>query len=119
VSEFGYEKLGVWQKGMDLVTEIYLLTSKFPADEKFGITSQLRRAAISIPANLAEGYGRGSQAHLANFAKISLGSVYEVRTELEIAIRTGIASKEQVDKAASLATELSRMLDSFVRSVVS
>jgi len=119
VGDFGYEKLGVWQKGMDLVSEIYLLTRQFPPDERFGITAQLRRAAVSVPANIAEGFGRGSQPQLANFARISLGSVYELRTELEIAIRTEIATREQVETAVNLSTELSRMLDGFIRTVAS
>ena len=119
MSEFGFEKLGVWQKGMDLVTEPYLLTRGFPLEERFGLTTQLRRAAVSVPANIAEGFGRGSQAQLANFARISLGSVYELRTEIEIAVRIGIATKQEVEKAASLSIELSRMLDSFIRSVAS
>jgi len=119
VGDFGYEKLGVWRKGMDLVSEIYHLTSKFPPDERFGLTAQLRRAAISIPSNIAEGYGRDSKPHLANFARVSLGSVYELRTELEIAIRTGIATREEMVTAVDLSVELSRMLDGFIRSIVS
>ena len=118
MSEFGYEKLGVWQKGMDLVVEIYRLTSQFPSDERFGLSSQLRRAAVSVPSNIAEGFGRSTQAHLANSARVSLGSLYEIRTELEIAIRTGIATETEVEKAARLAVELSRMLDGFIRSVI-
>jgi len=117
MNEFGYEKLSVWQKGMELVTEIYLLTNAFPAEERFGLGKQLRRAAVSVPANIAEGFGRGTLPQLANFSRISLGSLYEVRTELEIAIRTRIATKEQVEKAVSLSTELSRMLDGFIRTV--
>ncbi len=117
MNEFGYEKLGVWQKGMDLVSEIYQVTSRFPPEERFGLTAQLRRAAVSIPANIAEGFGRGSKPHLANFAKMSLGSVYELRTELEIAIRTGIAKREELVTAVNLSVELSRMLDGFIRSL--
>jgi four helix bundle protein len=117
VEDFGYEKLGVWQKGMELVSEIYEITRNFPNEERFGLTSQLRRSSVSIPANIAEGFGRRSKAHLANFAKISLGSTYEVRTELEVAIRTGIATREQVEVAIKLSVELSRMLDGFIRSI--
>ncbi len=119
MGEFGYEKLGVWQKGMDLVTEIYRVTENFPSDERFGLTTQLRRSATSIPSNIAEGFGRGTKPQLANFARISLGSVYELRTELEIAIRTGIAAREELDTAVDLSVELSRMLDGFIRSIAS
>jgi len=116
LDRFGYEKLGVWQKGMDLVSEIYKVTTNFPPDERFGLTTQLRRSAVSIPSNIAEGFGRGSNPQLANFERISLGSLYELRTELEIASRTGIAKREELVTAVNLSVELSRMLDGFIRS---
>jgi four helix bundle protein len=113
LAEFGYEKLDVWKLGMDLVTEVYRVTREFPTEERFGLTSQLRRASVSIPANLAEGYGRASKPAFANFARIAQGSLYELRTELEVAVRVGAASRE----ALTLAGRLSRMLDGFIRSL--
>ncbi|MGV3617149.1 MAG: four helix bundle protein [Fimbriimonas sp.] len=104
---------------MDLVAEVYRVTKCFPAEERFGLTSQLRRASVSIPANIAEGYGRASKPAFANFARIVQGSLYELRTELEVAIRVGVASREALADSITLAGRLSRMLDGFVRSLES
>lgn len=117
LAEFGFEKLAVWKVGMDLVESIYKVTRNFPRDEQFGLTSQVRRAATSIPSNIAEGYGRGSKASLANFMRIARGSLFEVRTQLEIARRIGIISPEELNPIADKAVELSRMLDGFIRSI--
>jgi len=117
MAEFGYERLTVWQKGMDLVESVYLVTRDFPREEVFGLTSQLRRAAVSIPANIAEGYGRKSKVSFAHFARISQGSLYELRTELQIAKRTGIAPVAQIDPLLTNSVELSRILDGFIRSL--
>ena len=117
VKKFGYERLAIWQRGMELVEEVYAATKDFPQDERFGLTAQLRRSAVSIPANIAEGYGRGTKPLLAQFVRISIGSTYELRTELEIAVRTRIATREQLNRAIALSVELSRMLDGFMRSI--
>ncbi|RYG21796.1 four helix bundle protein [bacterium] len=108
---------GVWQHGMELVREVYVVTRHFPREEQFGLTSQLRRAAVSIPANLAEGYGRGSKPAFAQFARISQGSLFEVRTLLEIAVTTQTAQEDQIAPLLERAVTLSRMLDGFVRSL--
>ncbi len=73
-----YKDLVVWQKGIELVNEIYVVTRIFPKEEMFGLTNQLRRAAISIPANIAEGWGRSSTKNYVQFIKISLGSLFEL-----------------------------------------
>lgn len=117
MAEFGYEKLEVWRYGMDLVRDIYRVTRKFPREEQFGLTSQLRRAAVSVPANIAEGYGRGTKPHFAQFACISRGSLYETRTLLEIALATEIASENDINPLLERAVILSRMLDGFIRSL--
>lgn len=80
-----YKDLIVWQKSMSLVNEIYLTTKSFPEEEKFSLVSQMRRSAISIPSNIAEGYGRGSKSEYARFVKIARGSMYELDTQMEIA----------------------------------
>lgn len=82
-----HKDLHAWQQSMDLVEMIYKLTSNFPDAEKFGLTSQLRRAAVSIPSNIAEGSGRNSQKELLHFLYIALGSLSEVETQIEIARR--------------------------------
>jgi four helix bundle protein len=80
-----YRDLQVWQKAMQLVTEIYGNTRSFPAEELYGLTSQIRRCAVSIPAKLAEGYGRNSTQDYVRFLRIASGSLYELQTLLEIA----------------------------------
>ena len=82
-----YKKLIVWQKAMNLVTDIYEVTNKFPPHEKFSLTSQIRRAAISIPSNIAEGSGRNTKKDFTQFVHIALGSVAELETQIEIAQR--------------------------------
>lgn len=80
-----FRDLLVWQKSMSLVTSIYQLTRDFPHAEMFGLTSQLRRASISIPSNIAEGYGRNTSKDYLRYLQIALGSLYEMQTQLEIA----------------------------------
>ncbi|UKM63633.1 four helix bundle protein [Flavobacteriaceae bacterium GSB9] len=82
-----HKELDVWKYGMDLVELIYKVTSAFPDDERFGLTSQMRRAAISIPSNIAEGCGRKSDKELIQFLSIALGSVAELETQYLIAVR--------------------------------
>ncbi len=84
-----YKDLTVWQKSMDLLVEIYRLTKLFPRDEQFASTSQVRRAAISIPSNIAEGHGRLTKAEFRHFLCVARGSFAEAETQLQIAIRLG------------------------------
>ena len=85
-----HKDLDVWKRSMDLVTEIYRLTHKWPANEQYGLTSQVRRAAISIPSNVAEGAARGTAKDFSRFLDIAQGSLAEVETQLEIAKRIGL-----------------------------
>jgi four helix bundle protein len=85
----GHRDLVAWQKAMELVVEIYRVTKGFPKDELYGLTSQLRRAAVSIPSNLAEGYGRNSWKDFQRFIGLALGSLLEVETQLEISNKLG------------------------------
>lgn len=85
-----YKDLLVWQRGMDLVTQVYLLTARFPKEENFGLKSQVQRAAISIPSNIAEGQARGgSSAEFGRFIRIALGSLAELDTQFELALGLG------------------------------
>lgn len=80
-----FRDLLIWKKSMLLVSKIYTCTKSFPKEELFGLTSQIRKCSISIPSNIAEGYGRGSNAELVRFLSIAIGSLFELQTQIEIA----------------------------------
>ena len=84
-----YRDFEVWQKSMDFVENVYKVLGKFPKEERYGICDQIRRAAVSIPSNIAEGFGRDSNTDFAHFLSIARGSLFEVATQLEIASRLG------------------------------
>ncbi len=107
-----YKELIVWQKSILLVKEIFLLTNKFPKSELYGIISQMRRAAIAIPSNIAEGYGRKSSKEYAQFYSISYGSALELETQLIIAKDLNFADDKGFEKANQLLDEVLRMLNS-------
>src|SRR5688500_3399085 len=86
----GYEDLLVWKVGIELAEEIYRLTATFPKNEQYGLAGQLQRSAVSIPSNIAEGWGRGEGASNLNHAKIARGSLYELKTQLHLASKIGI-----------------------------
>jgi four helix bundle protein len=97
-----HKKLEAWKKSMDLVELIYAATSEFPVDEKFGLVSQMRRAAVSVPSNIAEGAGRRTDAEFINFLTIAIGSLSELDTQLELSGRLGYLDNEQVDQLVQL-----------------
>lgn len=105
-----YQDLLVWQKAMDLVVECYRLTQKFPATELYGLTSQIRRAAMSVPANIAEGFGRWHSKDFVRFLLNANGSLKEVETHLLIAERLSLLQRPEMQKAMGLSEELGRML---------
>ena len=109
-----YRKLIVWQKAKELVKAVYVLTRKFPTDERYALTDQIRRAVVSIPSNIAEGYGRASNADYAHFLAIARGSLYETLTQLEIAEDLGYIS-EMPEGLDSLAAEVGRMLGAMLK----
>lgn len=89
-----YKDLEIWQEGIELVSTVYKLTSDFPKAELYGLTNQLRRAAVSVPANIAEGYARNHQAELRQFFYVALGSLAELETLVLIASRLGYMSQD-------------------------
>ena len=105
-----YKELTVWQKSIRLVKEIYLLTEAFPKTEIFGITSQMRRAAISIPSNTAEGYGRRSHKEYWQFYAIAYGSSLELETQLTIAKELKFVTEKEFIKTQYLISEVIKML---------
>ena len=110
----GYRDLMVWQRSMDLAENVYLLTHNFPGEERFGLTSQTRRAAVSVPANIAEGYGRGTRPSYANFVRIAQGSLKELETHLILAQRIGFCTDRDTEGLLGEADEIGRMLRSLL-----
>jgi len=113
----GYKDLLVWQKGMLLVKGIYRLTLSFPSDEKFGLTSQMRRAAVSIPSNIAEGQARRSTGEFIQFVSHAEGSVAELDTQLLIAVDLSYCSSSEAQTLFDLLLELRKMLNSLRRKL--
>jgi four helix bundle protein len=105
-----YRDLLVWQRSIQLSVAVYRLTSEFPREELYGLISQLRRAAVSVASNIAEGYGRGSRGEYTNFLGIARGSALEVQTQLVIAEKLGFAAGEKLSNTALLAEETGKML---------
>lgn len=112
-----YRDLIVWQKAMELTVCIYSLTQSFPKQEIYGLTSQMRRAAISVASNIAEGRGRLNPAEFRQFLAMAQGSIYELETQLLIANTLGFARAEAIKQAESIANEVSKMLGSFIQKL--
>ena len=105
-----YRELICWQKAIELVKSIYKITKNFQQSEQFGLTSQLRRAAVSVPSNIAEGFGRGSNKDFRRFLDISRGSLFELQTQIYIA-------KELFEKVYEQSREVERILVGFMKSL--
>jgi four helix bundle protein len=112
-----YRDLIVWQKAMDLVEIVYKLTRVFPREEQYALTGQIRKAAISIPSNIAEGQGRRTTAEFLRFLSIANGSLREVETQVLIAERLGYASEEAAREAVDATTEVARLLTGLVHAL--
>ncbi len=111
-----YKNLEAWKKAMELVKGVYLLTKKYPREELFSLTSQTKRAAVSIPANIAEGIGRNYKKDTIQFLHIERGSLYELETLLNIAFMTGIVLQNEFDAFAPKIDELLRILNGLIRA---
>ena len=109
-----FKDLIVWQKGIELVNEIYKVTKHFPKDELYGLTSQARRAAISVPANIAEGWGRGTTKNYIQFLEISRGSLYELNTLIIISVNQEYLSSEKCSEIESNINEIGRILNALI-----
>jgi four helix bundle protein len=116
-SDKGYKKLRVWEKANELVVKVYQETVNFPKEEGYGITSQLRRAAVSVPTNIVEGMGRQSSAEIRRFSGIALGSLAEVEYLLELCFSLGYFSSNQFEKLESIRDEVGGMLWNFYKSL--
>ena len=115
----GYRDLVIWQKSMDLTERIYRESRSFPSDEKFGITSQLRKSTSSIPANIAEGFGRNSPRSFSYFLRIAMGSLHESETHICIAERLGYLDSTVAESLMTDTNELAKILFTFTKSVTS
>jgi len=116
---FGFEKLEVWQKAIEFADAVYTQTRGFPADERFGLTNQMRRAAVSISSNIAEGSARASRKDFARFVEIATGSLFEVVSQSHIGRNQGFLSEEQFSALYLAAEEQGRMLSGLRRSLLS
>ncbi len=112
-----YEDLEVWQKGVEVVEAIYRLTVDYPDSERFGLVSQLRRAAVSIPSNIAEGWGRGRGRDFRRFLIMSRGSVYEVKTQLLISMRLGYLDADTHASSRSQLDQVGKMLNGLIKTL--
>jgi four helix bundle protein len=112
-----YKDLEVWQAGIDLVTHVYGITRKFPKEETFGLISQMQRATISIPSNIAEGHARASSKEFLQFISISLGSLAELETQLHISERLGYLKPEETGNLLGKTDCLGRMLHGLQRAL--
>ena len=112
-----YRDLRVWQQGMDLAEEVYLATAGFPKQEMYGLTSQLRRSAVSIPSNIAEGKGRNTDRDFLNFLFHARGSLMEVETQIMLSARLRFLSQQQADALLNATTKVARSLAGLINSL--
>lgn len=112
-----YKELIVWQKSIDLVEAVYKITENFPKNESFGLTSQMRRAAISVASNIAEGRNRGTRKDFVQFLRMALGSASELETQIIICKRIPPLSKYDYQLLENLLTEIIKMLNSMIKKL--
>ncbi len=114
-----YRDLVVWQRSMDLAESCYRITATFPREEIYGLTSQIRRAAVSVPSNIAEGNGRENTGAYIQFLRVAQGSLKELETQLLLAGRIGIAAEDRSRPLLNECEEIGKMLRSLIRSLQS
>lgn len=114
----GFEKLDVWQRAIEFADLVYTCTLGFPVDERFGLTNQMRRAAVSISSNIVEGSSRNSRKDFARFIEIAAGSLYEVISQSYIGRNQGFLTQDEFDMIYAAADEQSRMLSGLRRSLL-
>lgn len=112
-----YKELDVWSKAIEIADIVYDLTTNFPKDEQYGLALQMRRSAVSVPSNIAEGFSRGHTAEYIQFSRIALGSLAELETQFTIACRRDYINSESVDKLAEYMNHEARMLMNLIKSL--
>jgi four helix bundle protein len=110
VGASGYRRLRAWQRAMEMVEQIYTISTSFPRDERFGLTAQIRRAAVSVPSNIAEGNARSSPRDEVRFHTMALGSIAEVETQLELAVRLRFIEPQSAVRAFDLLDQTGRLI---------
>lgn len=114
-----FKNLKVWEKSVDLAVKVYHVTNEFPNEEKFGITSQMRRSSVSIPSNIAEGTARNTSKAVLNSLDISLGESFELETQAIIAHRVGLLDQKSFDELGVDLSEVQRMIHGFMQTLES
>ena len=112
-----FRQLRIWQKGMEIVREVYVLTPLLPEIEKYGLKSQIQRAAVSIPSNIAEGCSRDTERDFKWFLYIAIGSAFELETQLTISQQLGLIPKAKVEPILLLLSEEQKMINSFISTI--
>nr|WP_321407735.1 four helix bundle protein [uncultured Carboxylicivirga sp.] len=112
-----YREIKAWQKSMDFVTKIYHYTEIFPESEKFGLTNQIRRAAVSVPSNIAEGFGRNSLPDFIRFLNIARGSLFELQTQIEISRNLNFLQQEIFEELENNAVEIEKIINALIKSL--
>ena len=112
-----YKELKIWQRSMDFVERVYEVTSNFPKEEKYGLTSQLRRSVLSVPSNISEGAGRGTNRQFKHFLGVSMGSVNEAQTQIELAFRIGYLGREVYESLINEGVQIYKMILGFYNSL--
>lgn len=112
-----YKDLLIWQKGIEIVKDVYNICNELPKEEVFGLQSQLKRASISIPSNIAEGYGRNYTNSYKNFLSIARGSLMELETQLILAVELNMIDNKSNEKIFNLIIEENKMLNAFIKSI--
>ena len=113
-----YRDLIAWQKSIEFAEKIYLMTKQFPMEERFGLAAQLKRSAVSIPSNIAEGAGRESKKEFSQFLSISMGSCFEAETQLILANKIGIIPNEELNNLLQASDEIQKILVSLKKSLI-
>ena len=112
-----FKKLKIWQNGINIVTEIYKLSESLPSTEKFGLISQITRAAISVPSNIAEGSSRSSEKEYIRFLEFALGSTYEIETQLIIILNLNLVEEQKIEIIIALISEEQKMISGFINKL--
>lgn len=112
-----FKELKVWQLARNLVKEIYVITSEFPSSEKYGLVSQLRRCAVSVPTNISEGSGRSTDKDFAHFLNISLGSAYELETLLILSFDVNLIQEDQLNSLSIKISEIQKMTFGLIKTL--